>query len=345
MAELHFCTVCGVSVPQADVDSGSAAVAGERCVCLDCNGLIAGALPRPSSGAGWIGLALAALVGVGAAWVWYDAQDQNDALRSEISGAFETQASAYNVKLGAVRSELREEMSRDSGLVSAQFEEWNRRLDEVQSSVDERLLALRQETEQLAQLALEIETLGRRIAKTEAETTLASERSGESRGVLESLRSRVELLESGVRDIESRGPVGPGEGSEAEFAPQIAGLVRQLRSSDQDERLDALEKLSSQEDERLIPHLIPMLTDPYEFNRFYAAKTLGDWRAKPATPHLIEALLDEIAFVRQAAVQSLRLTTGQNFRFDHQATEDQRQAAYEAWKTWWGTNGKGFLES
>ena len=40
MAELHFCTVCGVSVPQAEVDSGNAVVQGERSVCPDCMGLL-----------------------------------------------------------------------------------------------------------------------------------------------------------------------------------------------------------------------------------------------------------------------------------------------------------------
>lgn len=346
MAELYFCTVCGVSVPQAELDSGRATNEGERSVCPECRELLGVSTPGRKGGGGgsFVALIFAVVALGGAAWAWWDGDQARQRVREDMAGALETQAEVYGEILNDKVAEVLAAIDRESGLSSAQISELSDRLGSVEDSMEERFRALQAETEQLGQLALEIEALGRRLSKSEAELTLASERLGEQRGVQSALRDRMDTLEATQREIAARGPATEGEGSAEEFPPAIAGLVRQLRSSDQDERLDALEKLSTKEDERLIPHLIPMLSDPYEFNRFYAAKTLGDWRSKPAVPNLIESLMDEIGFVRQAAVQSLRLVTGQNFRYAHDASEDDRLAGYQAWKTWWNTNGKSFLE-
>lgn len=348
MAELHFCTVCGVSVPQADVDSGRATVAGERSVCPDCFELL-GVSGRGGSGggsgAGWVALVVA-VVAIGfATWSWRDVSAGQDHLRGATSDALEIQAGIYAGRLEDAITAMTTALDQESGLTQQGLEALGDRIGSLEEAMNLRLQSLQSETEQLGQLALEIEALGRRLGKSEAELTLATERLGEQRGVVTALRDRLDTLEATQRDLAQRGPVaGSEQPGEDNLSPAVAGLVRKLRSSDQDERLDALEKLSAQEDERLVPHLIPMLTDPYEFNRFYAAKTLGDWRSKPSTPHLIESLLDEIGFVRQAAVQSLCLITGQNFRFDHDGSENDRKQGYDAWKTWWNTNGKSFLE-
>jgi HEAT repeat protein len=217
-------------------------------------------------------------------------------------------------------------------------------LSKLAEEVEKEFSELRQQTDQFAQFALEIESLSKRTGQAEASLEVLGERQREQRGTQETLRDQIELASVQLRELAERGPVEGGTAQEA-FPPKITGLLRQLQSDDQDSRLDALEKLSGQNDDRLIPHLIPLLTDPYEFNRFYAAKTMGDWRAKLAVPHLIEALLDEISFVRQAAAQSLRQVTGQKFGFDHQAGDEERKKAYDSWKTWWTTNGKTFLGS
>lgn len=345
MAELHFCTVCGVSVPQAEVDSGRATVQGERSVCPECLTILGQLVPKRGGGGGSIVATILAVVALaGAGYAWWDGDQARQRVRDDVSGSLGTQAELYAGKLDDKIEEVLTAIDRESGLTAAQIEELGDRLRSVEETMDGRLKTLQAETEQLGQLALEIDAMGRRIGKTEAELTLATERLGEQRGVASALRDRLDTLEASQRELASRAPAETAEGSAEEFPPAIAGLVRKLRSSDQDERLDALEKLSAQEDERLVPHLIPMLTDPYEFNRFYAAKTLGDWRSKPSVPYLIESLLDEIGFVRQAAVQSLRLITGQNFRFDHDGSENDRKQGYDAWKTWWNTNGKSFLE-
>ena len=310
--------------------------------CVEMLGLLA---PKSSGGGGGVVPTILAVVALaGAGYAWWDGDQGRQRVRDDVAGTLETQAGVYSEKLDDKIEEVLAAIDRESGLTAAQIGELGDRLRSVEETMDGRLKTLQAETEQLGQLALEIDAMGRRIGKTEAELTLATERLGEQRGVASALRDRLDTLEASQRELAARGPAASGEGSAEEFPPAIAGLLRKLRSSDQDERLDALEKLSAQEDERLVPHLIPMLTDPYEFNRFYAAKTLGDWRSKASTQHLIESLLDEIGFVRQAAVQSLRLITGQNFRFDHDGSETDRKQGYDAWKTWWNTNGKSFLE-
>ena len=191
----------------------------------------------------------------------------------------------------------------------------------------------------------EQDALAKRITRSEATLAVADERQRDSRKSLETLRDQVDLLAVQVRESAKRAPSASGDGDS--FTPQVTGLLKQLQNIDEKERLDALDKLSSQSDLRLVPHVLPLLADPYEFNRFYAAKTLGDWGAKVAVPYLIEALLDEMSFVRQASLQALHHLTGQNFRFDHQGdpNDPKNKTALESWRTWWAANGKTFLDS
>jgi DNA repair exonuclease SbcCD ATPase subunit len=346
MAELHFCNVCDTSVPQADIDSGAATHQGERCICPDCRDLLGVGAPSGGRFSSILGSILAIIALFFALWVWWDADQARTDFRAEISTSFADQGQVFSDKLTEKLTELREELDQDSGLTATQISQIGDRLASMEEDLGQKLVDLRQETEQIGQLAMEIESLGKRLGQAEAATEVLGERQREQRGSQETLRDQIDLVATQLRDLAARGPASGDNATEAasEFAPKITSLLRQLQSDDQDKRLDALEKISSQDDPRLVPHLIPLLSDPYEFNRFYAAKTLGDWRSKMSAPHLIEALLDEISFVRQAAVQSLRQITSQNFGFEHQAEETERKNAYNSWKTWWSTNGKAFLD-
>jgi HEAT repeat protein len=347
MAELHFCNVCDTSVPQADIDSEAATHLGDRCICPECRQLLGQSGKAGGGQSGLIASVIAAGAILLATWVWWDGDQARDEFRTEIATSFTSQGQGFAQKLDEKLGLLRSDMDRDSGLTTTQLGQIGDRLASMEEDLGKKLGDLQLETEQIGQLAMEIESLGKRIGQAEAASEVLSERQREQRGSQETLRDQIDLVATQLRDLAARGPAaGAGEGGAAsEFAPKITSLLRQLQSDDQDKRLDALEKISSQDDPRLVPHLIPLLSDPYEFNRFYAAKTMGDWRSKMSAPHLIEALLDEISFVRQAAVQSLRQITGQNFNFDHQAVEAERKKAYDSWKTWWSTNGKAFLDS
>lgn len=343
MAELHFCNVCDASVPLADIESGAALRAGDRCICPGCRDLME-TQTTAAGPMGLVGTVLAVLALVAAAWVWWDQGQKQETFRDEVQTAFTTQATGYDNKLDSKLGEIRELLDQESGLTSTQLATISDRLATLGQDAEKQFEELRTQTDQFAQFALEMESLGKRLGQAEASLQVLGERQREQRGAQETLRDQIDLLGVQLREMAERGPANTGAAEEA-FAPKVTALLRQLQSDDEDERLDALEKLSGQNDDRLIPHLIPLLTDPYEFNRFYAAKTMGDWRAKSSVPHLIESLLDEIAFVRQAAAQSLRQITGQNFSYDYQAEEEARKTAYESWKTWWSTNGKTFLGS
>jgi HEAT repeat protein len=301
--------------------------------------------PSSASGPmGLVGTVLAILALVAAVWVWWDQGKKQQGFREEVQAAFTTQREGYDSKLDVKLGQIRELLDQESGLTSTQLATISDRLATLGQDAEKQFEELRTQTEQFAQFALEMESLGKRLGQAEASLQVLGERQREQRGAQETLRDQIDLLGVQLREMAERGPASSGAAEEA-FAPKITGLLRQLQSDDEDSRLDALEKLSGQNDDRLIPHLIPLLTDPYEFNRFYAAKTMGDWRAKISVPHLVESLLDEIAFVRQAAAQSLRQITSQNFSYDYQADEEARKASYESWKTWWSTNGKTFLGS
>ncbi len=343
MAEVLFCTVCDNSVPVAELESGDAHRLDERVVCATCRKLLQPAAAARGGGGGALGAILAVFALGGAGWVWWDSDQANLGLRSEINTALATQKTDSNARLVGQKREIITELENSQGLTRTQLSTLGDRLSRLEESLTAQFDEVQNDLERLDSLAEDLSSASQTLEQVEAGVSLVGERQRDQRGTLESLRDQVDLVDTRLAALEARGPAS-AEGGGIEFAPKITALLRQLTSDDQDKRLDALEKLSGQQDERLVPHLLPLLTDPYEFNRFYAAKTLGDWRSKASVPHLIEALLDEISFVRQAAVQSLRQTSGQNFRYDHQAEEGERQKAYEQWKTWWAANGKAFLE-
>ena len=107
MAELHFCTVCGVSVPQAEVDSGNAVVQGERSVCPDCMGLLGVVEGGRSSGGGGglVAFFLAVIALGGAGYVWWDGDQARQRLREDTADTLEVQAKMY---AGTVEDKIQE---------------------------------------------------------------------------------------------------------------------------------------------------------------------------------------------------------------------------------------------
>lgn len=344
MADVHFCNLCDRSVPLADVQSGATVRLGDRLLCPDCHELIARASGR---GRGGGGLALAGLVAALFGWaavvaVWLLAAGRLDGvdsglaeLRGDLGGDLERSARAA--------AEQTASLGQDLALLGGELRAL-REAQELQGEDLRRELArLGSELDALTPLAGTVDQLGQRLARSEASVSVIEDRHTAFRANQEGLRDRVMRLEDQTKALAAAAP----QAADSEFAPEVTALLRKLQDEDPEVRYGALEKLQAIQDERLLPSLYPLLGDPYEFTRFLAAHTFAEWDAKPAVPHLIEALLDEVAFVREAAVRALRRITGQNFGYQHDGDGDAaraaRQVAYEQWKTWWSANGEAFL--
>lgn len=135
--------------------------------------------------------------------------------------------------------------------------------------------------------------------------------------------------------------VGSNGGPMASWSQHLGDL----ESPDAGLRLDAVFALGQTQDPAVASHVIPMLTDEDVFVRMVSAQVLGALRAKSAVPALIDALEDERSAVREAAVVSLRSTTGQQFGFDPAGKVQARGRAVGAWRSWWERDRDEFTGS
>lgn len=91
-------------------------------------------------------------------------------------------------------------------------------------------------------------------------------------------------------------------------------------------------------DTSVIPLLQKSLADPNEWVRNSAGRALHGLGSTSGIPVLIENLSSETAdkggTVRKQAVEFLRQISGQNFGFDPDAPDPQRQAAVSRWEDW-----------
>ncbi len=343
MADILFCNLCNQSVTVSDLDAGTALRLGDRSLCPACQDLL-GARTHAKSAAGPLVFLMSILGVVGVLFLGYHGYRGQEAFRGETQVAFESHAADAREEVKGKLADLKKELHEDLALLRTMGTANATNRGRLQADVHKDLKRLEDDIARLDAILTEQDAISKRLERSEATLSVVDQRQRESRRTMEKLRDEVELLSTQLRIAAQRGPASSTEASV--FSPQITGLLKLLQSTDKDERLDALNKIAPQADLRLVSHLLPLLSDPYEFNRFYAAKALGEWSAKDAAPHLIETLLDEISFVRQAALQSLHKLTGQNFRFDHQLdpSDPKNQTAYGSWKTWWSANGKNFLE-
>ncbi len=344
MADILFCNLCDQSVTVSDLDAGTALRLGERSLCPACQDLL-GARASAKASAGPLVFLMSLLGVVGVIFLGYRGYQEQKDFRGETQMAFATHAKDAEKVVDGSLSNLEKEIAEDLAILRTMGTANANNRAQLQTELRGDLKQLREDITRLDAILVEQDAISKRLERSEATLSVVDQRQRESRRTMEKLRDEVELLSTQFRNAAQRGPAASGIASD--FTPQVTGLLKQLQSTDDKERLDALDKIAPQADLRLVSHILPLLSDPYEFNRFYAAKTLGEWGAKDATPHLIETLLDEMSFVRQAALQSLHQLTGQNFRFDHQLDPDdaRNQTAYGSWKTWWTANGKGFLDS
>ncbi|KAA3607772.1 MAG: hypothetical protein DWQ01_11835 [Planctomycetota bacterium] len=339
MAEVFFCNLCDQSVPLVEMQEGRALRKGERVLCNHCQETILAAAPK-ASGKGMLLPVLLALLGwVAAGLVWLDRRDATVDLEGRVATGLQEAGGARLQQASDLRR-VDEQGDQERALLRSELQALDSRLQGQTGDHQQRLQSLEKSVEELGQFAADQEVVRSRLDQVEANLSVVEDRQRAGRAAQEVLRDELARLDDTLGRLQR---AAPSKESVAQFSPQVAGLLRDLQSDDREVRYKALDSLSEMEDARLLPHLYPMLADPYAFNRFLAAYTMMIWEAKEAAPHLIEVLLDEEGFVREQAVLALRRLTGQNFGYDHSAGEEDRKRGYNAWKAWWKSNGEQFM--
>ena len=343
MSEVFFCNLCDQSVPLVEIQDGTALRVENRVLCAACRALLAQGGGRRR---GYGGM-LAALLACGAlgvvGWLWYEGREQ----RSGADARWGGELSQLRGELAQLGKDLRgraDQEQAERALIGTQVGALRDEVTAATSAAAAQATELTEALAPLQPLPQLLDELRRRTDDLEAGASVAEDRQRSARSALDSLREQVAALNEQLTAAQTA-KAEQQAAAATSFSPEVAALLRDLQHEDGRVRYAALEKLEKVQDERLLPHVYPLLADPYEFVRFLAASLLGDWNVRPAAPHLIEALLDEKNFVRDAAARSLRRITGQSIPFDKDAPEAERQQAYQAWKTWWEQNGAGFVSA
>ena len=368
---IYFCDLCNESVPQADLDSGHALFRKGRIVCSQCDAAMSGAhehqdddetqledtsgpevrpkigsettivesggvVPgRPvgvhSSAGVAVGVALASVALVlavgGSAFLYDQMEGRHQALVAELEEA-RREAVGRGERLQARLDLALADVSRESNASRNEVRDLTSRIDGLASQQRDSVATLREDLYRVVEKTGELDALVALVDRHEAELERVA-------ATAASLRTEVGEFGNRLEDVRTTdatpAPVGGAEPADAEWLP----LLGDLQSQNSGTRWQAVQSLGATGDPAVAPYLTAMLQDQDIFVRMATARILGDLEAVVAIPHLIDALEDVEASVREASVVSLRAITGRDFRFDPGARDAERAKRVKAWRDWW----------
>jgi hypothetical protein len=358
--KIHFCDLCNESVPEGDFSTGKAFRREGRVICSTCDAVMTshdafggagGAtlppprLAPPVAGAAevgqaaaevrargsWMGAA-ALLLAVGSAWFFSgqlaDIRDRERGLREvvdqELNGVGRD-LDGFSLSSKRRDEELEGRLRRDLTAGRADVEVGLGALRGELKAAQQQLASIDNELVRQAGVQREGEVeAGRRIDDLLAQSM-------QSRQALDSLATRLEQNEQALAQERARPSASPDRPSGPKYAAEIADLASGAAST----RWNAVQSLGETGDPGVVPHLIPLLGDSDVFVRMAVARVFGDLASPLSIEPLISALEDEESVMREAAMASLHIITGRDFRFDPFAKPAERAKRVAAWRDWW----------
>ena len=149
-------------------------------------------------------------------------------------------------------------------------------------------------------------------------------------------RALIEALRDQSTYVRWAASEGLGELQVAEAYPRVVSGLRDSSSYVRSASANALGKIG---EEAAIPHLRSSLYDRNLWVRNAAARALARLGDNSGIPVLIRNLestaRERDQMVREQADEFLREVTGENFGFDPQGTDAERQEAIRRWESWW----------
>jgi len=114
-------------------------------------------------------------------------------------------------------------------------------------------------------------------------------------------------------------------------------LVHMAKQEDEDKEVRnfCLHNLAEKDRNESLLRVMMNASEKDGWLRLAAALYLADNGIYAGSPHFISALRMPDPGVRKVAVEKLRQASGQNFAFDPNGTEEEREAAIAGWEKWW----------
>jgi hypothetical protein len=349
--EVAFCDLCGTSVPAADLASGAAVKTQDKVVGICCLSALRAARPdvlgsaaaaRPATGESRLMVvAVVLLAAMAAATIFLDQRlastetswqsRHNDLKQAQRSDSEVLQTISVNLDGVARRVDLdafAERLAAIDGVVQQGGERGQKDLEQLRQE----LAALRQELRTSQAATIDYRPLFDDLRQQLQRQAVA----------LTELRANPVQV-AAPRDAAP--PVAPPEESvDAGGLPgPLAEQVRKLQSGDPAIRFEAVDELVRSKNPDVLPHLLPVTTDPDSFVRRVTMDGLAGFRQPTAVEALLIGLGDSDDNVRDTAWRSLREITGQKFPFDaFNPSKEVRARGQQRWQEWWDKNKATF---
>jgi len=347
---LRFCDLCGVSIPQKDLDSGLTRAVGERLVGACCLAKImpplGSATPPPSpltakaGGPALLAATLVLLAGMAAA-VWY--LDKQGAERAPATAIAGLQGRVDGMSDLVSKLEERQRLAADvmvrdtTAAISAKFAALEAQMEKVRAAIPDPGKGIDTLQARVAELKERIGDLAGRQGAIESQLAKS----------LNDVREELDKVDRSVNDLRRQrvaaGPAADSSGpAKAESLPEALGRkVDQLGNDDPGVRWSAVDELVRSGNKKVIPYILPALKDKDPFVRRLVAEGLASLGEESTCGPLIDALEDVEAIVREAAYKSLVKLSSKKLPFDPEAKADARKAAAQKWRQWWDARSKG----
>ena len=317
-----------------------------------------------AKGENWPGL-VALVFTAAAGWLLLDRLDR---LESRYDRELE-QITAENARADRrVRNELGDLTVRLSDTETRLGEALEQKLTPLAAEIDELSNGLERQTARWEDVNQSLEWIRSDVEKSNSNAQLTFDRFAARiervdeelrflRGRSIDLDERMRALETaGLTGVVLPGATAEGDGAAAGAVARWSALLPDLEHASAAIRLEAVYALGDTGDPGVIPHLLLRLSDSDMFVRLATVRALeslgtpaGERKqpreAREAVPALIDTLEDAESAVREVAAVALRAITGQNFRFDANGSEGDREKRVRDWRNWWKSSGEDFLNA
>ncbi len=340
MAQLHFCEICEVSIPDKDLEDSLAVDLHGKALCHACLAKILTKVPNAVAGTPnkaktdralpfFLAFSLLLFCFLAGFWFLYSKMEDGFGAQRTIQEKLAGSMAAYEALLREPKDKVVEPSQKGLGQLLEKIQEIQGTLSVLSVHIKKTGKAKSPSSEELPNQLRDIvqrqSALERGVFGLERKLTTA----------LNGVSKELKALRRKSLAVPSSAGAGGSKIVASDLPEKLGRFVDNLEDAEVSKRWTAVDELLGSGDKRVVAYLLPRLKDRDVYIRRHCAKGLGKLGDKKAVPALLDALEDPESVVRQAALKSLQLLAGRNFAFDPEASVASRKRALKVIRGWW----------